>query len=337
MSLEKRFNEILQTLNLFSLFIDRLEKYRYMTPYFTLGIYQDPISWSISKLGIVDVIEPHQYFFGEAYKDKNKHKLHVRDQPGNLPEEIEELYRLSSIKRAFPNYDPLKWRDGQFLKMAKAKYPDAFIYLDKKKELATKFRKERALNIDMVMESDGSYYIELLYDVANMSIEEELSTLFKGIEVLREIYREVYEAKDEDQIIVMSNRTAEVDMLREYLYLVRRFLISLEDKLKNDILINVISIKNASFIHGKNIWIDMESAGMELIRIRILDLREEKQIYTLMIDMVPCKKQYDKYLERMKALYPHAEITENGFTIELQTDTQGAIIENIQNILENLT
>ncbi len=330
--MNKALKNILESLDLFSCFLDRIEKYNYIVPHFALSsyYYKNAFYWSISKLGVVDVIEPYQFFFGEAYKNKSKNKLYITSQPGKLPDEIEEFYKVVLIKE-FPNYDPYAWNKKRFLEEVKKRYSMAFNTLEMMEKMAKEFRRKEGLNIKVIIDPDGEYYFKITYDTKNLDIKKEIDMVFEGIEVLRRIYQLMYNVEDRDQRIIIGTFMDELNLLRTYIYATRDFIRKLRD-----IQIYSIGIRNIPYVHGRDIWIRAKSKEIELIDIVVLETEDQIKNYSLTMRIVPQKEKYSKYLEKLSLFKVDTLPSHNIIGIEVGTETLLSAFKQAENILKTL-
>ena len=181
---------LIDIIDLFTLFIDYVKDYPYLPPYFSMGLsrrQKDHFIWGISLLNST---YSYMNFFSEAEEDTNEEKLYIRDKELNIPEFIEEIYNIN-LKRKHPDYDPQSWNKKETYDAMKEKYPKAFTYIERKRIVAEKTRKQLGINITNQIDKWGNTYLEITYNTKELDVKDRVVKIFEGIETLRKIYEAV--------------------------------------------------------------------------------------------------------------------------------------------------
>lgn len=206
--------------------------------------------------------------------------LIVRDYFINFTHNIEYYYNTYIDEK----YDYYDWRNKEFYRKMKEKYPEAFGEYEDRVEKAREISKKYGINIEPLINEEGDACLTIKTDTKNMSWNQKIRKIFEVEEVFITIYSELLNISKERFITKWS--TQETNTLLK----LHRYTLHITKELPKQTQITYLQYTNNSGKEIGNIDIEIRHPRKELYIQAFLTLTEEPKQNTLTLDLYPKEK-----------------------------------------------
>jgi len=215
MGVENNNIPILTNLLFFNQFLDRAIDYPYIPGTLTMSINvnNNEVYWLISKIPHIDVLKPHRMFFGEAGGIFNK-KTYVTDQETSIDDLVEGIYNIklsNTVRRILLD----GWGNPRRLELIKKHNPNIYNVIKRRFDTVERVSKKYGVNIGhKVDKENGDIWMEIEIEYSLPQNKETLKEIFYSIEILREIYKDIFDCSDEEQKYAYDLKEPPINRLR---------------------------------------------------------------------------------------------------------------------------
>lgn len=233
MSWEYSNMPILISLLSFNQFLDRAVDDPYIPGTLTMSINvnNSEVYWLISKIPHIDVLKPHRMFFGEVGGIFNK-KTYVTDQETSIDDLIEGVYNIklsSNVRKMLLE----GWGNPHKLELIKKHNPEIYDVIKRRFDIVKRVSEKYGVNIGhKIDEEDGDIWMEIEVEYSLPKDKETLKEIFYSIEILREIYRNIFGCSDEEQKYAHDLKEPPINRLRIHVSTVYEIISLFKDKLQ---------------------------------------------------------------------------------------------------------
>ena len=154
--------------------------------------------WSIIKDPYIDLATPCRMYLGKITGIYNE-KINVLDQELSIEELIEDNFSIK-LDKTTKNKLIKNW--GKIRKLTKAveDNPELYKVIKKRFDAISKVSKKYHVEInDTIDKENESIWIEVKRRISNLDVKEWVRIVIESIEILREIYKQIYGCTDDDQ------------------------------------------------------------------------------------------------------------------------------------------
>lgn len=198
---EKNCDVILEIIELFQRFLDKARNYDYLPGDLRMAInsINNHMSWVIHKNPHIDILTPH-LFFGEVYENLEKRIILVRDQELILRDLLEEIYNMElddNIEKLIIS----KGLNLDSLELIRDKHPRAYETFRSRINIAREMSRRYGVNVDNKLDaSSRRIWMEVKIKSNHMTSKEKVNEVFTAIDILRQIYKNIFNVNDEEQV-----------------------------------------------------------------------------------------------------------------------------------------
>jgi len=206
---------VLNILRVFSHFLDRAEYYPYVPGNLrmNINIIRGKTFWSIYKNPNIDILTPHRMFFGTArgiYNDR----MFVMDQENTIDDLIEGIYKIK-LNKKLENMLLNVWGSQKKLTTIEKTNPDLYEILTKRISTIKNVSKKRHVKIrDKIDKELKHVWMEIEMDATLIDEKEIVKKIYDSIEILREIYKDLFECSDDEQKYPDHKKISLINQLR---------------------------------------------------------------------------------------------------------------------------
>ncbi len=206
--------------------------------------------------------------------------LIVRDYFINFTHNIEYYYN-TYIDEKYDDYD---WRNKEFYRKMKEKYPEAFGEYEDRVEKAREISKKYGINIEPLINEEGDACLTIRTDTKNMSWKQKIRKIFEVEEVFIMLYSELLDIPKEKFIAKWNSQDTD-NLLK-----LHRYTLHITKELPKQAQITYLQYTNNSGKEIGNVDIKIRHPRKELYIQAFLTLTEEPKQNTLTLDLYPKEK-----------------------------------------------
>jgi hypothetical protein len=272
------------SLDFLNMIIERIETYPYLSYDLRIGasLAENIYSWNIAKSINYALAEPHKMFFRWAEENPDGIMI-MRDMEDSIIDIVNEIYGVYLYDNL--EFNEESWSKPEMIEKLRKKYPKAFEFIDKRAEAANRISTKHKVEIRDIIDETGYSYIELRYNVKKKAIKDKVSLFMQGMDILREIYKEIYNVDDAQQEFDIQEK-GDIEFIKTSLYTIRKIINELHTLIPTN-----IEIDNWPIEGGRNIFIRLENRKIGTLEIEIHEIEETEQ---------PIKYKITGYIELRK-------------------------------------
>jgi hypothetical protein len=222
---------VLDILSVFSHFLNKAEYYPYIPGNLrmNINIFRGKTFWSIYKNPNIDILKPYRMFFGTArgiYKDK----MLVMDQENTIDDLIEGIYKIK-LDKTLENTLIEIWGSPQKLTILKETNPNLYEIMRKRISAIKNASEKHHIKIrDRIDKELKHVWMEIEIDTTLIDDKETVNKIYNSIEILREIYKDLFECDDDEQKYPEHKKTHLINQLRIHVSTLHEIVSLFKDK-----------------------------------------------------------------------------------------------------------
>jgi len=328
---EANYIVTLKIIRLLQGFLDRARNYEYIPGDLRLviNITREKIHWAILKNPYLAILTPHKMFLG-TIKAINDEKLYVTDQKLTIDGLIEGVY---STRLDEPSERILlkHWNSPQKLIQLQDTHPKLYEIIKKRNDIIKDISRKHYVKINNKLEKETKHvWIEVERDLNNLDMKELIKQIFESIEILREIYKNIFECNDEDQEYKDASKESLINQLKIHISAVYETAL----KFKEKIFWRHVGISEWLGATGSYIKLILKTKNGTQIDIHTSrELEEQKpNKYTIIISL----RGPQHTISKIKNI-PEIEVMDNQLYYEKRDLTLPQTLEEIKNIIQAAT
>lgn len=278
-------NPVMNVLNFFTHFTDKAIEYPYLPGALMLSIIrkEEQISWSIAKTSSIetaDVFKPQRMFFGEAFGIYGKSAI-VRDQKNSIDNLIEDFHHIKLNKQLKNKLMEVWGKPRKIKELINAHNQKVYQILRKRLDVIKKVSQKYKVEIkDKVDKKTEDIWLETSIYPNLSNYKLVLHGLFNSIEAIREVYKNIYECEDRDQIYPRELRDQHLNNLILHLSMLYEIL----HKYLNKFIWKWITLSENPGLTGSQVTIFLNRGTHTEIKIFVSkEIGESPQMYNIKI------------------------------------------------------
>lgn len=222
---------VIELLSFFNYFLDKASIYPYIPGdlRLVLNVYKEKIYWSVIKDPYIDLLTPNRMFLGKISGVYNE-KIFVTDQELSIEELIEDTFSIK-LDKSLKTELIKNWANSQRLIAIANHHPELCNILKKRIDTIRKVSDKYDIKVKNRLDKETkNVWIEIEKDVSNLNIKGWIKSIFESIEILREIYKDIFNCSDNDQIYEEADKSILINQLKIHISAIYQIVLLFKDK-----------------------------------------------------------------------------------------------------------
>lgn len=224
-------NAVIEILSFFNYFLDKAGVYPYIPGdlRLVLNIYKGKIYWSIIKDPYIDLLTPSRMFLGKISGVYNE-KIFITDQELSIEELIEDTFSIK-LDKSLKTELIKNWTNPRRLIAITNHHPELCNIIKKRIDAIRKVSDKYDVKVKNKLDKETkNVWIEIERDVSNLNIKGWIKKIFESIEMLREIYKDIFNCTDNDQKYGEADKSILINQLRIHISTIYQIVLLFKDK-----------------------------------------------------------------------------------------------------------